>query len=124
VERNANKAFVTMNLLATIGVNPYGFNKFLSNCLYTQMVHAEMKYGLAINRFTSSQIKAMEDVQVTYLCQIYGVKHHTSTKVMYHVAQLPSMRERINILPIQLLLYSFFLSEDKLSTLLLLPLLN
>lgn len=62
------------------------------------MIHAGMKYGLAINRFTSSQIKATEDVQDTYLCQIYGVKHHTSTKVMRHLARLPSMRERINTL--------------------------
>lgn len=54
IKLNITKALAIMNLLTSIGVNPSGFDKLLSTRFYMQIVRAQMEYGIAINRFTSS----------------------------------------------------------------------
>ncbi|KAG1152232.1 hypothetical protein G6F37_002254 [Rhizopus arrhizus] len=63
IEHNVCKAFVMMNVLTSVGVNPNGFDRLLSTRFYAQIVRARLEYGLAINQLTASQIKVLEDAQ-------------------------------------------------------------
>ncbi|KAG1146462.1 hypothetical protein G6F37_004916 [Rhizopus arrhizus] len=63
IEHNVCKAFDMMNVPTSVSVNPNGFNWHLSTRFYAQVVCARLEYGLAINQFTVSQIKALEDAQ-------------------------------------------------------------
>jgi hypothetical protein len=63
IEHNVCKVFDMMNVLTSVSVNPNGFDRHLSTRFYAQMVCARLGYGLAINQFTVSQIKAFEDAQ-------------------------------------------------------------
>ncbi|KAG1140136.1 hypothetical protein G6F37_009282 [Rhizopus arrhizus] len=116
IERNVCKAFVMMNVLTSVGVNPNGFDRLLSTRFYAQIVRARLKYGLAINQLTASQIKVLEDAQNECLRRIYGASKRASTKVMRHLSRLPTMKERLNILQAQFLFRSFTLPEDALLT--------
>ncbi|KAG1465848.1 hypothetical protein G6F46_001645 [Rhizopus delemar] len=49
VQSNIFKAMSTMNVLSSIGVNPYGFSKLLCSRFYAQIVRPQMEYDIAIN---------------------------------------------------------------------------
>ncbi|KAG1522961.1 hypothetical protein G6F52_005411 [Rhizopus delemar] len=104
----------TMNVLSSIGVNPSGFSKLLCSRFYAQIVRPQMEYGIAINCFNHSQLKSLEEAQDKCICKIYGASRKTSTKVMLHLAKLPTMRERVAILQAQFLFRSLSLPEDTL----------
>ncbi|KAG1293756.1 hypothetical protein G6F64_013516 [Rhizopus arrhizus] len=61
IRRNSSKELATMNVLNSI-------------------VRPQLEYGLAINRFTNTQLKSIEDVQDTCIREIYGARGKTSTK--------------------------------------------
>ncbi|EIE79794.1 hypothetical protein G6F46_013003 [Rhizopus delemar] len=104
----------TMNVLSSIGVNPSGFSKLLCSRFYAQIVRPQMEYGIAINCFNHTQLKSLEEAQDKCICKIYGASRKTSTKVMLHLAKLPTMRERVAILQAQFLFRSLSLPEDTL----------
>ncbi|KAG1491690.1 hypothetical protein G6F52_013438 [Rhizopus delemar] len=104
----------TINVLSSIGVNPSGFSKLLCSRFYAQIVRPQMEYGIAINCFNHSQLKSLEEAQDKCICKIYGASRKTSTKVMLHLAKLPTMRERVAILQAQFLFRSLSLPEDTL----------
>jgi hypothetical protein len=99
-----------------VSVNPNGFNRLLSTRFYAQIVRPRLGYGLATNRFTASQIKALEDAQNEFLRRIYGGSKRASTKFMRHLSRLPIMKEQISILQAQFFPQSFTLPEDALLT--------
>ncbi len=104
----------TMNALSSIGVNPSGFSKLLCSRFYAQIVRPQMEYGIAINCFNHTQLKTLEEAQNKCIRKIYGASGNTSTKVMLHLAKLPTMKERIAILQAQFLFRSLSLPEDTL----------
>ncbi|EIE91862.1 hypothetical protein RO3G_16573 [Rhizopus delemar RA 99-880] len=114
VQSNIFKAMSTINVLSSIGVNPSGFSKLLCSRFYAQIVRPQMEYGIAINCFNHSQLKSLEEAQDKCIYKIYGASRKTSTKVMLHLAKLPTMRERVAILQAQFLFRSLSLPEDTL----------
>ncbi|ORE23452.1 hypothetical protein BCV71DRAFT_169858, partial [Rhizopus microsporus] len=52
-------------------------------------------HGLAINRFTVSQLHTLEEAQNNYIKEIYGARGKTSTKVMLHMSKLPLISVRM-----------------------------
>jgi hypothetical protein len=112
--RNSSKAVATMSVLMSIGVNPAGFSRLLSTRFYAHIVRSQLEYGLTINRFTSTQLKALEDVQDTCIRKIYGARGMSSTQVVLHLAKLPLMKERVHILQAQFLFRSLHLPSDAL----------
>lgn len=114
VNRNCSKAFATMNMLTSIGVNPTGFSKLLSSRFYAQIVRSQMEYSLAINLFSNSQLRRLEDTQNKCIQKIYGAHDRSSTKVMLHLAKLPTMNERVRILQAQFLFRSLYVPGDSL----------
>ncbi|KAG1444532.1 hypothetical protein G6F55_012289 [Rhizopus delemar] len=114
VQSNIFKAMSTMNVLSSIGVNPSGFSKLLCSRFYAQIVRPQMEYGIAINCFNHTQLKSLEEAQDKCICKIYGASRKTSTKVMLHLAKLPTMKERVAILQAQFLFRSLSLPEDTL----------
>jgi hypothetical protein len=93
----SSKAVATMNVLMSIGFNPAGFSRLLSTRFYAHIVRSQLEYGLATDHFTSTQLKALEDVQDRYIRKIYDVHGKASTKVMLHLAKLPLMTEQVHI---------------------------
>jgi hypothetical protein len=61
-----------MNMLSSIDVNPYDFSKLLSTRFSAHIVLLQFEYGLAINRFTSPQLHALEEAQDACIRRIYG----------------------------------------------------
>ncbi|ORE03879.1 hypothetical protein BCV72DRAFT_337682 [Rhizopus microsporus var. microsporus] len=104
--RNSSKAVATMNLLTSIGFNLSGFSRLLSIRFYAHIVRSQLEYGLAINRFTSTQLKALENVQNRCICKICDARGKAFTKVMLHLAKLPLMTERVHIFQAHLLFRS------------------
>lgn len=96
-----------MNMMSSIGINPSGFSKLLSTRFYTHIVHSQVEYGLAINRFTSSQLYALEEAQGICIWRTYSARGKISTKVMLHLSRLPPMSERVSILQAQFLFRSY-----------------
>ncbi|ORE02478.1 hypothetical protein BCV72DRAFT_317778 [Rhizopus microsporus var. microsporus] len=114
IQRNTRKALATMNMLSSAGVNPSGFSKLLCTKFYAHIVRPQLEYGLAINRFTVSQLHALEEVQNSCIKKIYGVQGKAPTKVMLHMSKLPFMSERVSILQAQFIFRSLYLPEDAL----------
>ncbi|KAG0968919.1 hypothetical protein G6F31_002361 [Rhizopus arrhizus] len=114
IQRNIQKALATMNILSSVGVNPSGFSKLLCTRFYAHIVRPQLEYGLAINRFTVSQIHALEEAQNNCIKKIYGARGKASTKVMLHMSKLPLLSERVSILQAQFLFRSLYLPEDAL----------
>ncbi|KAG0756030.1 hypothetical protein G6F24_011430 [Rhizopus arrhizus] len=56
IQHNMNKASLTMNQLAAIGLNSKGFPPLLACRFYSQMVRAQLDYGLAISPLTTKFI--------------------------------------------------------------------
>ncbi|KAG1497751.1 hypothetical protein G6F46_003661 [Rhizopus delemar] len=83
-------------------------------CPIFYCVRPQMEYGIAINCFNHTQLKSLEEAQDKCICKIYGESRKTSTKVMLHLAKLPTMRERVAILQAQFLFRSLSLPEDTL----------
>ncbi|KAL4209705.1 hypothetical protein AB4K20DRAFT_1977725 [Rhizopus microsporus] len=81
-------------MLSSVGVNPSGFSKLLCT-------------SLAINRFTVSQLRTLEEAQNNCIKKIYGARGKAITKVMLHMSKLPLMSERF---PFR----SLYLPEDAL----------
>jgi hypothetical protein len=73
-----------------------------------------MEYAIAINCFNHTQLKTLEEAQNKCIHKIYGASGKTSTKVMLHLAKLPTMKERIAILQAQFLFRSLSLPKDTL----------
>ncbi|EIE82013.1 hypothetical protein RO3G_06718 [Rhizopus delemar RA 99-880] len=111
---NTNKALATMNQLSAIGLHPKGFSPLLAVRFYTQIIRAQLEYGLTITKITSFLTNKFEDAQNTCIHRIFGGSSRSSTKVMLHLTKLPSMQERAYILQSQFLLRSFTLPEDTL----------
>jgi hypothetical protein len=103
-----------MNILSSIVINLSGFSKLLSTRFYAHIVRLQLEYGLAINRFKSSQLHALEEAQGICIRWIYGARGKTSTKVMLHLSRLPSMSERLSILQALFLFCSLSLHKDTL----------
>lgn len=68
-----------------MSVNPNGFDRLLSTRFYAQIIRPCLEYGLATNRFTVSQIKALEDAQNEFLRRIYGRSKRASTKFIRYL---------------------------------------
>ncbi|KAG1055194.1 hypothetical protein G6F43_002843 [Rhizopus delemar] len=114
VNRNKTKALATMNQLSAIGVHPKGFAPLLATHFYRQIVRAQLEYGLAITKITTFLSKQLEDAQNTCLRRIFGGSRTSSTTMMLHMSNLPTMQERAYTLQSQFLLRSFTLPEDSL----------
>ncbi|KAG0747522.1 hypothetical protein G6F62_000806 [Rhizopus arrhizus] len=114
MNRNCSKALATMNVLTSIGVNSTGFSKLLSSRFYAQIVRPQMEYGLAINLFSNSQLQQLEYTQNRCIWMIYSAHDCSSTKVMLHLANLPTMNERVRILQAQFLFRSLYVPDDSL----------
>jgi hypothetical protein len=119
IQRNTRKVLASMNILSSVGVNSSGFSKLLCTRFHAHIVRPQLEYDLAINRFTVSQLHALEEAQNNCIKKIYGARGKTSTKVMPHMSKLPLMSERVSILQAQFLFRSLYLPEDALLTCLL-----
>ncbi|CEP19872.1 hypothetical protein [Parasitella parasitica] len=103
------------NLLKSLGVNPSGFDRLFPLKLYSQVVRAQLEYGLAIIPFTYSQITDLESFQNQAICGIFGGSPHSSVSIMRHLAKMPSMNEHTTLLQARyLLLRSLNLPPDAL----------
>ncbi|KAG1445475.1 hypothetical protein G6F46_012174 [Rhizopus delemar] len=49
---NTNKVLAFMNQLLVIGLHPKGFSPFLAVRFYTQIIRAQLEYGLTITKIT------------------------------------------------------------------------
>lgn len=104
----------SMNLLKSFGVNPSGFDRLFSLQLHSQIVRAQLEYGLVITPFTYSLKADFESFQNQAIRGIFGGSTHSSTSIMRHLAKLPSIQERITILQARYLLISLHLPPDAL----------
>ncbi|KAI8646105.1 hypothetical protein BD408DRAFT_474100 [Parasitella parasitica] len=108
-----------MNQIAAIGVNSKGFNRLLSVRFYVQMIRSQMEYGLAISARNLGHFKKLEACQNECIRRILGGSIKSSTKVMLHLVQQPSMTNRSRTLQTKYSIRSLDLPDDTLLQLLL-----
>ncbi|KAG1169845.1 hypothetical protein G6F70_008094 [Rhizopus microsporus] len=114
IQRHTRKAFATINILLSVGMNPSGFSKLLCTRFYAHIARPQLEYDLAISRLTVSQLHTLEEAQNNCIKKIYGARGKASTKVTLHMSRLPLISERVGILQTQFLFRSLYLPEDAL----------
>ncbi|KAG0783481.1 hypothetical protein G6F22_008669 [Rhizopus arrhizus] len=114
IQHNVNKALQTMNQMSAIGVNHKGFSPLLSVRFYSQIVRSQLEYGLAISAISPTQMKKLEDCQTKCIRRIFGGNSRSSTKVMLHLTNQPTMKERVHRLQGKYILRSLNGPEDTL----------
>ncbi|CEP14648.1 hypothetical protein [Parasitella parasitica] len=114
VHDNTTNAKKSMDQIATIGVNAKGFNHLLSIRFYVQLIRSQMEYGLAISTSSLTHLKKLEACQTECIRRIFGGSRRSSTEVMLHLVQQPSMTDRARILQTEFLIHSLQLPDDTL----------
>ncbi len=114
IQHNINKASLTMNQLAAIGLNSKGFPPLLACRFYSQMVRSQLDYGLTISPLSAKLTKALDTFQNSCIRRIFGGHSRSSAKVMLHLVNLPSMKTRIAVLQAQYLFRTSQLPADTL----------
>ncbi|KAG1469588.1 hypothetical protein G6F56_003172 [Rhizopus delemar] len=114
IQHNINKASLTMNQLAAIGLSSKGFLTLLACRFYSQMIRAQLDYGLAIGPLTTKFIHQLNTFQNQCIGRIFGGHSRSPAQIMLHLVNLPSMRTRVAVLQAQYLFCSTNLSDDSL----------
>ncbi|KAG1151011.1 hypothetical protein G6F37_006521 [Rhizopus arrhizus] len=114
IQGNINKALKTMNQMTAIGVNSAGFDRLLSARFYCQIVRPQLEYGLAISAVKYREFQQLESCQNQCLRRIFDGSPRSSVKVMLHLINQPTMKERIHILQTKFLLRSLDVPDDTL----------
>ncbi|KAG2205230.1 hypothetical protein INT47_009495 [Mucor saturninus] len=115
IEKRSAGAIQTMALLNSVGVNRNGFSLLLSARLYTTFIRPQFEYGLAISRFTASDMKKLDNLQNKLVGMFLGSRQTTTAK---HITCIPGMIHRYNILVTKNVLRIQNLPEDSLIVLL------
>ncbi|KAI8887887.1 hypothetical protein K501DRAFT_292025 [Backusella circina FSU 941] len=84
--------------LNSIGANRAGFLLRLSARLYATFIRPKAEYGLAVVRLKAKECKALESTQNKCFRMMYGGHPTSSTMVLRHMVNLPSMSFRADTL--------------------------
>ncbi|KAG1028717.1 hypothetical protein G6F57_001337 [Rhizopus arrhizus] len=114
IQNNINKAQKTMSQMTVIGVNSTGFDKLTSTRFYSQIVRPQFEYGLAISAVKFRELQKIESCQNQCLRRIFGGTSRSSIKVMLHLVNQPTMKERTHILQAKFLLRTIDTPDDTL----------
>lgn len=107
-----------MAQLNSIGANRAGFALRLSARLYATFIRPKAEYGLAIIRLKKKESKALEAIQDKCLRMMYGGHPTSSTMVLRHMVNLPSMAFRSDTLITKFCWRAAYLPADCLLSLL------
>ncbi|KAF7720553.1 hypothetical protein EC973_007541, partial [Apophysomyces ossiformis] len=110
IQQNSNGTLHSMRILNTIGLSTSGFNRLLTS----RLNRPKLEYGLAITKFTLTQLALLESTQAQCLRLCYGSHRSASTSVMRHLTNLPSMAERVAYLQAKFVLRAHRLPDDTL----------
>lgn len=114
IQHIVNKTLQTMNRMSAIGANHKGFSPLLSIRFCSQIVRSQLEYGLAVSAISSTQMKKLEECQTKCIRSIFGGNPRSSTKVMLHLTNQPTMKERVHRLQGKCLLRPLNGPEDTL----------
>ncbi|KAG1138099.1 hypothetical protein G6F37_011425 [Rhizopus arrhizus] len=79
-----------------------------------QIVRAQLEYGLAIAPTSVAQLTKLDACQTQCIRRIFGGGSRLPTKVMLHLVNLPTMKERVHLLQTKFLLRSAYSPDDTL----------
>ncbi|OAD67752.1 hypothetical protein PHYBLDRAFT_151280 [Phycomyces blakesleeanus NRRL 1555(-)] len=108
----------TMATLNSVGACCSAFSLLLSSRLYKTFVCPKFEYGVAIFTLLKQDIKVLESIQDKCLRMIVGGHATSSTIVLKHICNLPSMKFRANALISKFCIRSRFLPAQCLLSLL------
>ncbi|KAG1086115.1 hypothetical protein G6F39_012525 [Rhizopus arrhizus] len=111
-------AQLKMAQLCAIGANRSGFSLLFSSRLYAMFVRPKLEYGLAISKLLKKDYDELERAQSRCLRLIVGGHKTSSTVVLRHICNLPSMRFRADTLVLKFCLRAQTLPDDCLLSLL------
>ncbi|KAG1148847.1 hypothetical protein G6F37_006603 [Rhizopus arrhizus] len=103
-----------MNQMMALGANHKDFDRLLSVRFYTQIIRAQLKYGLAIAPTSFAQLTKLDACQTQCIRRIFSGDSRSPTKVMLHLINLPTMKERVHLLQAKFLLRSVYSPDDTL----------
>ncbi|SAL94839.1 hypothetical protein, partial, partial [Absidia glauca] len=101
IRHNTAKARRSMNILANLGVRATGYSRLLSCRFYQQFIRPQMEYGLAITIIPKTTLKHLERTQNHCLRQIFRATPQSSTIIMRHLNNIPTMTTRHRILQLK-----------------------
>ncbi|KAG1434583.1 hypothetical protein G6F56_014259 [Rhizopus delemar] len=76
-----------MGILNKIGVNRQGFSLLLCARIYSTFIRPKFEYGLAISKFTATQVKEIDRLQDRCLRMMVG--GHATSSTCAHNSFLP-----------------------------------
>ncbi|OAD75521.1 hypothetical protein PHYBLDRAFT_166759 [Phycomyces blakesleeanus NRRL 1555(-)] len=87
-----------MATLTAVGACRSGFSLLLSSRLFKTFIRPKFEYGLAITCLLQKDVLLLEKIQDKCLRMIVGGHATSSTAVLKHICNLPSMAFRVDIL--------------------------
>lgn len=118
VKHRASSTLFAMSQLNAIGLNRNGFSLLLSARFYASFVRPKLEYGLAIAHLFKKDYTELNRVQDRCLRMIVGGHRTSSTVVLRHICNLPSMDFRADTLVLKYCLRVSGLPDDCLLSLL------
>ncbi|KAG1146994.1 hypothetical protein G6F37_011858 [Rhizopus arrhizus] len=91
-----------------IPINPGGYLNT------AQLIQDNLEYGLAISSVPAHQLQKLDACQTQCIRRIFGGGSRSSIKVMLHLVNLPTVKERVQKLQVKFLLRSIDAPDDTL----------
>ncbi|KAG0177240.1 hypothetical protein DFQ28_004357, partial [Apophysomyces sp. BC1034] len=98
VSHRIDKTLAAAAQLSSLGANRNGFSLLLSSRLYATFIRPKFEYGLAITKLKAKDLKKLESIQDRCLRLLVGGHPTSSTTVLRHITNLPSMHFRYDVL--------------------------
>jgi hypothetical protein len=99
VEKNTRAGIAAMrSFLQPLGFASASFSRLTAAKLYTTFIRPKFEYGLAISLLLKQHLTVLEKAQDTCLRLAFGGHRTSSTAVFKHMANLPSMSNRVELL--------------------------
>ncbi|OAD80284.1 hypothetical protein PHYBLDRAFT_160931 [Phycomyces blakesleeanus NRRL 1555(-)] len=118
VTHHRSGALAAMATLTAVGACRSGFSLLLSSCLFKTFIQPKFEYGLAITCLLQKDVLLLEKIQDKCLRMIVGGHATSSTAVLKHICNLPSMAFRVDILKTKFCLWAHTLPSGCLLSLL------
>ena len=101
VERLQQKCMDALRIMASIGVNAYGYQPYRACLAYKSFIRSTLEYGVAAAALAPAQIKVLELAQNRALRKVLGGYQGSSIEVMRHLAEVEPMYVRVQELQVR-----------------------
>jgi hypothetical protein len=112
LQRNTKKAEQASEMMASLGVNAYGFQPHRTVVAWKMCVRSVLEYGMQISPFTEKQLQDLEKTHIKTLRRAIGGYNKSSREAMMQLAEAEPMSVRCTELQCRWLIHVFDAQEN------------